>query len=235
MQSYSSNVNRVLATYNKFVHVGLFATMPSMKITKYEHSCVVLEQDSKRLVIDPGKFSDSFTDYSNIYGVVITHIHSDHLDEDRLEAILEKNPEVKIFSNSQVVGESKIKMQAVKAGDKEQVGEFSLEFFGGDHELYDGFKNIAVLVNNTVFHPGDSYTLPGKPIKVLCAPASAPWLRVSEASEFIKNARAETTIPIHNALLSEIGESIHYRILGEAAQQAGKQWRVLKVGENLEI
>ncbi len=206
-----------------------------MKITKYEHSCIALEQNNQRVIIDPGEFSNSLIDLANVVAVVVTHIHGDHFDEDRLKAILAKNPEVKIFSNSQVVGESKVKMQSVKAGDKAEVGEFSLEFFGGNHELFGEIQNIAVLVNNSVFHPGDSYTLPGKPLKVLCAPASAPWLRVSEASEFIKNAEAEIVVPIHNALLSEIGESIHYRILDEAAQQGGKQWRVLKVGENLEI
>lgn len=207
-----------------------------MKLTKYEHSCVVLEQEGNKLVIDPGIYSTSFTDFSNIVGVVVTHKHSDHFDMAKLRAIKSLNNNVEILSTMDVAHDSlELSTRPVQAGYTTTIGPFTLEFFGGDHELYKGIQNIAVLVNGNYFHPGDSYTLPQKQIKVLGAPASAPWLRVAEASDFITNAKARVVIPIHNALLSEIGESIHYRILGEAAQKVGSEYKILKPGESIEI
>jgi L-ascorbate metabolism protein UlaG (beta-lactamase superfamily) len=197
-----------------------------------------MEEQGKRLVIDPGKFSTSLPELSDVVGVVITHIHSDHFDETRVQNILKQNPEAQIFTVEQVATElAGSPIKTVKAEQVETTGPFSLKFFGGNHELYEGFQNIGVLVNDKLFHPGDSYAKPTMqiPLEVLAAPASAPWLRVSEATQFIKDCSAKKVFPIHNALLSEIGESIHYRILSEAAQEAGSQWLVLKPGESLQI
>lgn len=96
-------------------------------------------------------------------------------------------------------------------------------------------ENIAVLVNDEFYHPGDSYTLPDVPVEILSAPASAPWLRITEASKFISDIRPKIAFPSHNALLSEIGESIHYRILSNAAKEAKIDWKVLKPGESIII
>ncbi len=210
-----------------------------MKITKYEHACLVIEEQGKRLVIDPGKFSNSLpNDLSGVVGIVITHVHSDHFDIEKIKNLLSKNSELDIFSTEQVKDEMKnegLSPKLVKAGDKVEWGGFVLEFFGGNHELYKDFQNIAVLVNKKLYHPGDSYTKPNLPVEVLAAPASAPWLRVTEASDFITAVRAKTVFPIHNSLLSEIGESIHYRILGGAAESVGSKWVVLKPGEPIDV
>lgn len=126
-------------------------------------------------------------------------------------------------------------MNAVEPNQQVNVGSFKLKFFGGKHELYEGFENIGVLVNDMFYHPGDSYTKPSTPIKILAAPAAAPWLRVSEASEFIKDCSAAIVFPIHNSLLSEIGESIHYRILSEAAEESSSKWQVLRTGQSFTL
>ncbi len=207
-----------------------------MKITKYEHACVVVEDKGQLLVIDPGVYSKSFQVSGNIAGVVVTHFHSDHFDPEVLSKIKQQNPDVQIYSVGQVASEvPDLSVRVVKAGDSLKAGPFELKFYGGQHELFADTENIAVLVNSTLLHPGDSYTKPEVPVKVLAAPASAPWLRVTEATEYIKDIKASKVFPIHNALLSEIGESIHYRILSEAAQSVGSEWQVLKPGESLEI
>lgn len=207
-----------------------------MKITKYEHSCLVLETAGKRLVIDPGIYSKSFNDLSNIAGVVVTHIHGDHFDLERLKSIAAQNPESQFFGPRQVADEAgAVNMQAVSAGETKTISEFSLEFFGGKHEFYEGFENIAVLVNGVFFHPGDSYTQPGRTVEVLALPASAPWLRVLDAVNYLRACQPKSTVPIHNALLSEIGESIHYRIIEAAASEARIDWQVLPPGQSIEI
>ncbi len=50
-----------------------------MKLTKYEHACVFLENDDgDKVVIDPGIFTNLPGDLSRIVAIVITHEHPDH-------------------------------------------------------------------------------------------------------------------------------------------------------------
>ena len=65
-----------------------------MKLTKYEHACVVLEDQGQKLVIDPGMFSPDFNDLRDITALVITHQHGDHFDLRNIENIVAANPGV---------------------------------------------------------------------------------------------------------------------------------------------
>jgi L-ascorbate metabolism protein UlaG (beta-lactamase superfamily) len=206
-----------------------------MKITKYEHACWVMQEGQSRVIVDPGIFSKSITNLSNVNAVVITHIHSDHLDPELINKIIEQNPTVQIYSTSQVAKELEQKVVVPELSKKYKAGNLELEFFGEKHHLFGDIENLAVLVSEQLFVPGDSYTQPNKPVTIAAVPASAPWLRIDEAKENIQKLPAKIVVPTHNALLSEIGESIHYRILSEAAKESGKQWKVLETGESIEL
>jgi L-ascorbate metabolism protein UlaG (beta-lactamase superfamily) len=208
-----------------------------MKITKYEHSCLDITAGNSRLVIDPGKFSTTLTDFSNINAIVITHIHSDHFNKENVAKIINHNPQVKIFTTNQVRQELNLPNVIVVAEqDEHTVDNIKLKFYGGKHEFYENFENICVMVNDILYHPGDSYTVPDNvKINILATPASAPWLRVLDAVNFIKKCRPVKAFPIHNAILSEIGESIHYRIIGEACKEINTDWQILKIGESIEV
>ena len=159
-----------------------------MKITKYEHSCIEVKEGNNRLIIDPGIFSKSLNDFSNIDAVVITHEHQDHFDPVKIQSIIKANPSVQIITTSQVAKALNSKnAKTARLEEEYSIGKLKLEFFGEKHELFTDVENIAVLVNNRFYHPGDSYTLPNVPVEVLSAPASAPWLRITEASKFISD------------------------------------------------
>ncbi len=198
----------------------------------------MVEEDSDRLVIDPGVFSKSFIDYQNIKAVVVTHVHQDHFDPVHLNKIISANPNVEVYSTEQVAKEfNSSKVKIVTGGDNVAAGPFNLEFFGGQHELFQDTQNVGILVNGSLYYPGDSYSklTTSSQLSILATPASAPWLRVTEAADFIKACKAQKVFPSHNALLSEIGESIQYGILSGAAKEAGSDWQVLKTGETLEL
>lgn len=207
-----------------------------MRITKYEHACVVLEEQGKRLIIDPGKFTEKLADYSNVCAVVVTHVHSDHFDIENLRAIKTTSPRAMFFGPEQVAAEAKeVNMQSEHAGSGITVENFSLAFYGGKHELYEGFENLAVLVNDVFLHPGDSYTTIDKPVKVLGLPASAPWLRVPDTVSYLSKVKPEIAFPIHDSVLSEAGKEIHYRIIGEGAKDVNADWRIIGTGEGIEL
>lgn len=205
-----------------------------MKITKYEHSCIVVEEGGQKLVIDPGVYSTSLTNLANISCVFITHIHDDHFDKDKIKQIASQNPGVKIFAPMQVATElTELPVSIVKGGSAQSIGSLGLSFIGGKHELFEQFENIGVVVNGVFCYPGDSYAKPGQSIQVLALPASAPWLRVPDTVRYMQECAPKIVFPVHNALLSDIGESIHYRIISSGAHQIGADWRVLKPGESL--
>ena len=154
-----------------------------MKVTKYEHACLLVEELDQHLVIDPGMFATSLpTDLKNVMAVVITHQHGDHLDKDRLQTILMANPELTIFAPQDVLDELadvSAKKVLAETGVSHTAGSFALDFFGNDHAIiYETVpcQNVGVMVNKTLYYPGDSFTEPGTDVKLLAIPSGAPWM-----------------------------------------------------------
>ena len=59
-----------------------------MKITKFGHSCLLVEENGVRILFDPGSYSTAQNDVKNIDVVLITHEHSDHVLEENQAATL---------------------------------------------------------------------------------------------------------------------------------------------------
>ncbi len=99
-----------------------------MKITKYEHACVAIEENGKNLVIDPGMFSQSVSDTKEVVAIVITHAHSDHMDKATIKTLLQNNPEARIFSVAQVADAlPDLKVERVSPGEGMDVPPFKLD------------------------------------------------------------------------------------------------------------
>lgn len=190
-----------------------------MKIQKYGHACFTVTKDNQTVVIDPGNWSEDFTPSANIVAVIITHEHPDHLDQKLLAAITEQNPGATLIAHESITkGITNLLTQSVSTGDTTYVGPFTLRFFGGEHAtIYTGFPrvaNLGVLINQTLYYPGDSFVAPGVPVDTLALPASAPWMKISEAMDFCKTVNARVVFPTHDAILSEAGKSLADRLLG---------------------
>ena len=146
-----------------------------------------------------------------------------------------------MFAPQEVLDEVKgaVPMITITAGDKKQAGPFQLEFFGTDHaiihESTPKFKNSGVLINNILYYPGDSFTIPHVPVQVLALPSGAPWLKISEAMDFLMAIKPQQVFPTHNAVLSEMGNEFHDGRLSAAASQIGATYTVLKPGDSLSV
>jgi len=212
-----------------------------MKVTKYEHACLVVEDGGKRLVIDPGSFVKSLPkSLDKVSAIVITHVHQDHFDLAQIENILEHNPEAKIFCTEEVAKELDGKhAKAVTGGDSAEAGPFKLRFFGSQHAvIHDSWptnQNVGVLVNDSFYYPGDSFTKPGVKVALLALPVSAPWLKLAEVMDYVNAIKPTTAFPTHNALLSDIGQGMMEQMLGGVAQGNGGTLKPLKTGESIEI
>ena len=211
-----------------------------MKLVRHEHSCLVVEEGGSRLVIDPGVWSPAFKDYANTDALIITHVHADHFMPEVVKAILAASPKLAIFSTSQVAKElPDIEITVPEIGKKYQAGALQLQFFGGKHAIIrPGMpqdENFGVLVNDTLYDPGDSFAPTGVDYEWLAVPVTAPWSKVSETASFVEQSPASKVFPIHTAILSEAGLGLYDRLIGLACEQAGKEYHVLKPGESLDI
>jgi L-ascorbate metabolism protein UlaG (beta-lactamase superfamily) len=51
-----------------------------MQVTHFGHACVLVGLGTGRTLIDPGEWSDGFSELGGLDGILITHKHPDHLD-----------------------------------------------------------------------------------------------------------------------------------------------------------
>jgi L-ascorbate metabolism protein UlaG (beta-lactamase superfamily) len=209
-----------------------------MKITKYEHACLVIEDSGKRLVIDPGEFANSLPALSDVVAVVITHVHFDHFNKERLQQILDDNPDAKVISTGEVSTEFDAAM-AEKPNMTCEIAPFKLEFFGGQHAIihpdYPKFENLGVLVNDRFYYGGDSLNVPDKPVEVLAVPVSGPWSKTEEQLDYMAAVKPKVIFPTHDALNSEAGNASQDRWFSMHAKKRDMEYRRLAVGEVLEI
>jgi len=211
-----------------------------MKITKYEHACFVAEENGQSLVVDPGNWTSSFTAPDNVVAVVITHEHQDHLDLSHLHAIVSKNPEVVIITHPDVVKQlTDFNARPANPGDSLSVGGFNLTFYGGDHAVISpdrpALANIGVMINDRVYYPGDSFAIPDAPVDILALPVSAPWMKYSEAMEFLTAVKPRIVFPTHDAILSDVGKGLADAMSSAVANQTGAAYQRLQVGVVTEL
>ena len=116
-----------------------------------------------------------------------------------------------------------------RPGDKVDIGPFRLRFFGGKHALIHVslplIDNLGVLINDTVYYPGDSFTLPNTPVDVLALPVGAPWLKLSETMDFLAAIKPLLAFPTHDAVLSDIGKALPDNLLPAIAEKVGAEYK----------
>lgn len=197
-----------------------------MRLTKFGHSCVRFDTDDGAFVIDPGVFSDPAA-LDDVEAVFITHQHPDHCNDPELRRVLEDQPEMAVYgpeSLAKVLGG--VPFTVVSEGDAIPVAGTEVKVVGGHHAVVHPdipvVPNVGYLVDG-VFHPGDAFTVPDLPVRVLLAPVSAPWMKLSECVDFIRAVDAPVVHPIHDAILSDEGIAIVDRnlvnLIGEPFQR----------------
>jgi L-ascorbate metabolism protein UlaG (beta-lactamase superfamily) len=214
--------------------------MKNMKITKHGHACLEVEIDSQTLIIDPGSYTEELASLGNVVAVVITHKHDDHCDDAKIAKIKKDNPNVQIFGTSEVAARlSGMDVTTVYHGDYYEVGGFKLEFFGDMHQIIHQsiplIQNTAVLVNGDLYYAGDSYTPPDVKVKALACPTSAPWLKIGDVMDYIKEIKPAICFPTHNALLSQLGHDLNNSRVKQVTEEHGGKFVYLEAGQSLEL
>lgn len=195
-----------------------------MKITKYGHCCLLIEEKGVRILTDPGTYSDQQNSVLNIDIVLITHEHSDHFHLESLKKVIANNPQITIITNStvgEILTRENIKFSVVEEGQTEIVNRISIEGFGTKHAIMhkslSASNNTGYFIANKLFYPGDALTNPNKTINILALPVAGPWLRIAEAVDYALLLHPKTCFPVHDGILKHIGSahSVPSRVLAE--------------------
>jgi L-ascorbate metabolism protein UlaG (beta-lactamase superfamily) len=211
-----------------------------MRITKFGHACVRIEHDGAVVVLDPGVFSEPEA-LDGATGVLITHEHPDHVHADLL-----RGSDAPIWTIGSVarllreqapdIGE---RVSVVRPGDRLDVSGLPVEVVGEKHAVihpdYDRIDNSGYVVtagDRAVYHPGDALTAPGRAVDVLLAPMSAPWLKVGEAIDFVREVGAPRSLGIHDKVYSEIGLGMVATHMGNLLPE-GQEFLRREPGEDL--
>ncbi|MFA6577253.1 MAG: MBL fold metallo-hydrolase [Nocardioides sp.] len=183
-----------------------------MRITKFGHACVRVEHDGAVVVLDPGMFTDAEA-VDGATAVLITHEHPDHYLPDHLRACA-----APVFTIDAVA--ARIREDAPDVAERVTVVTPDQLFDAGVpvravgelhaviHPDYPRFFNsgyVLSLGDAKIYHPGDSLTAPGEAVDLLLTPVSAPWLKVSEAVDFVRAVGAPRNLAIHDRVYSDVG------------------------------
>jgi L-ascorbate metabolism protein UlaG (beta-lactamase superfamily) len=212
-----------------------------MRLTKFEHAALLLEDSGKKLFIDPGSFTSPLTDTANTAAVVITHEHADHWTPEQLNRVLELNADVPIFAPEGVArAAADFDITVVHAGDTVAAGPFTLRFFGGRHavihESIPVVDNLGVLVNDELYYAGDSFVIPeGVELDVLAVPAGAPWMKVAETIDYVLATKPKRSFSTHEMVLSRAGKDLSNSRIAWATEQNGGEFFALEPGDSLDL
>lgn len=215
-----------------------------MKLTKWEHACMVFENDGFVLVLDPGSFTSALEGLTNVSAIMITHEHADHWTPEQLGRILALNPDARVFGTEATSIAAKAAgvpapIEIVRPGETVSVPGFTLSFFGGTHAVIHSsipvIDNVGVLINDTFYYPGDSYAVPDVAVEVIAAPASAPWLKISEAMDFVLAVAPQRAVQSHEMVNSVLGNAMAHARLSWATEQGGGTFTWLEPGDSYNV
>ena len=185
-----------------------------MRITKFGHACVRVEQNGNTLVLDPGAFT-GLDAVDGATAILITHEHADHWTVDHL-----RRTEAPIFTIAAVAEAIRTadpsiaeRVTVVAPGESFDAG-LPVRTIGEKHAVIHPelphFDNSGFLItgDQTLFHPGDAFTSPDERVDVLCIPVCAPWSKMSEVMDYARATEATQYLAIHDRIYSDIGLSL---------------------------
>ncbi|MES2223336.1 MAG: MBL fold metallo-hydrolase [Patescibacteria group bacterium] len=191
-----------------------------MKITKYGHCCLLVEENGVIVLTDPGSFSNTQNAVKNIDVVLVTHEHPDHFHVESVNEILKNNSEVLIVTNNSVnellKKENILNTKIVEDGESFEYKGIVLAGHGKIHALihseWNSVQNTGYMIGKRLYYPGDAFHNPNLPVEILALPVAGPWLKISEVIDFALEIKPKKYFGVHDGALNENGKGVINRV-----------------------
>jgi L-ascorbate metabolism protein UlaG (beta-lactamase superfamily) len=212
-----------------------------MKITKFGHCCLLIEENGVRILTDPGNYTTAQNEVENIQVMLITHEHADHYHVPSIRAVLAKNPHIKIFTNrgvAKLLDQEKIEYELLEHAQSQEVNGVLIEGFGEEHapiypELVKDVINTGYYIAHKLWYPGDGWYDPGRAPDILALPVTAPWLKISDTLDYFKKMKPRVAFPVHDGSLKSGGFA--HRLPGLLAEKIGSKFIPLEENKETEL
>jgi len=219
-----------------------------MKITKYPQSCLLIESNGKKILIDPGilSYEDSFlNNWKDADLILITHKHADHCYTKIIKEIV-RNNKSKIYSSKEVQEfNTDLLINIVRDGDVFEFEGIKIEVvkavhgyipaLKGEKEINENIGFIIEVENKRIYITSDTICFKNDyKCDVLCLPVSNHGLVMGpfEAALFAKETGASLIVPIHMdnpKFPTEVNE------IKKNFEEQELNYKILEIGESIEI
>ncbi|HTB48605.1 MAG TPA: MBL fold metallo-hydrolase [Verrucomicrobiae bacterium] len=207
-----------------------------MKVTKFVHSCLLVETPSRSAVFDPGVMSESALradSLARLDDIFITHGHSDHFSLQLVKELVAKFPNVRITSTPEVV--AKLSQEGITASDQPPQG---VGFFDAPHEnvepLFPRPQEIGIHYLDVFSDPGDSHSF-HETKAILALPVTAPWGSMIKALNLALELKPRHVLPVHDWHWSDTAREQTYDMLEGVLGEHDITFHKLQTGQPITI
>jgi len=189
-------------------------------ISKHFHSCLLIKEKGKTIVIDPGNYTEEnqgldSNKLQTLDYILITHEHADHCYIPLIKKLIEKFSNVIIITNKsvgQILSKNAISYQTT---DKEGI-------------------ELAATPHEKVIHPGDSQSF-SKTSEIVAIPMQAPWGSYVISMELAIKLKPKFVLPIHDFHWRDDFRKAMYDRTESYLKNYGITFKKMETGEEIEI
>lgn len=205
---------------------------------------MLIEERGVRLLTDPGAFTaEKNVALTGIDAVLFTHEHADHFHLESLRTILKNNPKARIICNPSVADllvKESISHEVVGDDHTTDVNGVQINGHGTKHaEIHSSLpamQNTGYFIAGRLWYPGDALDVdPGVKIDIMALPVAGPWMKLSEALEYAIKLQPKSTFPVHDMLLSDLGQGVHQRIVASVLETRGVRFFPIELDKEYEF
>lgn len=204
------------------------------KIRRLTDSSVLVTSDSAATLFDPGFHTfgsgeielDTIGDVSRVF---ITHEHGDHAHPGFIKWLLDRQSDVRVFSNEAGAG--------LHAPHDIEVNTSVPEDTSVEDVLHEVIPNgsappnRAFTIEDLFTHPGDSRQ-PSRSAPILALPLLVPWDSTTGAVQFARRLQPRQVIPVHDFYLNEKGRRFITEMAGSVLAEDGIELVKLDWGDS---
>jgi L-ascorbate metabolism protein UlaG (beta-lactamase superfamily) len=207
-----------------------------MKITKYVHSCLLVETPDRVALFDPGYMSEAALGAAQIDrldDIFITHVHGDHCHPPLIKSLLAKFPTVRITAPSDAV--AALAGEGIKATTSLPA---DVELFDAPHEsvqpMFPSPEEFGYHYLGALSDPGDSHSF-SETKAILALPVQAPWGSSIKAMNLALQLKPKHVLPIHDWHWRDEAREQMYNRFAEVFAEQGITFHKLQTGQPVEI